>query len=159
MTRFAATPIIDGQTIIYAGAGNALKAVKLEKEGDKIVGKELWTNSETPLSFNTPVLKDGKLYGVTSASQFFCVDAASGKTAWIGPRDTGGGYGSVVDAGSVLLGNTPDSGLVVIEANDKEYKELARIKLSDSPIYAHLVVSGNRLFVKDQDSVAMFVVE
>jgi outer membrane protein assembly factor BamB len=159
MSRFAATPIIIGQTIVYAGAGNVIKAVKLVKEGDKTVGKELWTNTENPLSFNTPVLKDGKLFGVNGTSQFFCIDTETGKTAWIGPRDTGGGYGSVVDAGTVLLGLTPGSNLVVIQPTDKEYTELARIKVADSPTYAHLVVAGNRLFVKDQDSVALITVE
>ena len=159
MTRFAATPIIDGETVYFAGAGNLLKAVKLEKEGDKLVAKEQWTNAETQLVFNTPVLKDGKLFGLNGTNQFFCVDAASGKTVWIGPRAAGRGFGTVIDAGSVLLGLTPDSGLIVFEPTDKEYKELARIKLSDSEIYAHPVVSGNRLFVKDQDSVALFTVE
>jgi outer membrane protein assembly factor BamB len=157
--RFAATPIVDGDMIYHSGSGGNLKAYKLQKEGDKITHKELWSNSEVSLSFNSPVLKDGMLFGVTGASQFFCIDAQSGKTAWIGPRDTGGGYGSVVDAGAVLLGITPDSGLVVIEPTAKAYNELARIKVADSQVFAHLIVAGNRLFVKDRDSVAMFTVE
>ena len=157
--RFAATPIVDGDTIYHSGPGGNVKAYKLQKEGDKITHKELWSNPEISLSFNTPVLKDGMLFGVTGASQFFCIDAQSGKTAWIGPRDTGGGYGSVVDAGAVLLGITPDSGLVVIEPSAKAYNELARIKVADSQVFAHLVVAGNRLFVKDRDSVALFTVE
>jgi len=157
--RFAATPIVDGDTIYHSGSGGNLKAYKLVKEGDKITHKELWSNPEVSLSFNTPVLKDGMLFGVTGASQFFCIDAQSGKTAWIGPRDTGGGYGSVTDAGSVLLGITPDSGLVVIEPTGKAYHELARIKVADSQVFAHLVVAGSRLFVKDHDSVALFTVD
>jgi outer membrane protein assembly factor BamB len=157
--RFAATPIVDGSTIYHSGAGGGLKAYQLQKEGDKITSKEIWSNTDVSIAFSTPVLKDGMLFGVTGQSQFFCVDAQSGKTAWIGPRDTGGGYGSVTDAGSVLLGITPDSGLVVIEPTGKAYHEVARIKVSDSQVFAHLVVAGNRLFVKDHDSVALFTVE
>jgi outer membrane protein assembly factor BamB len=157
--RFAATPIVDGSTIYHSGAGGGLKAYQLQKEGDKVTAKEIWSNTEVSIAFNTPVLKDGMLFGVTGQSQFFCVDAQSGKTAWIGPRDTGGGYGSVTDAGSVLLGITPDSGLVVIEPTGKAYHELARIKVADSQVFAHLVVAGNRLFVKDRDAVALFTVE
>jgi outer membrane protein assembly factor BamB len=157
--RFAATPIVDGQTIYHSGAGGALKAYQLQKEGDKISSKELWTNPTASIAFNTPVLKDGLLFGVNGQSQFYCIDAQSGKTAWTGPRDSGDGYGSVVDAGAVLLGITPDSGLVVIQPTANEYKELARIKVSDSRVFAHLIVAGNRLFVKDSDSVALFTVE
>ena len=96
--RFAATPIVDGDIIYHSGPGGNVKAYKLQKEGDKITHKELWSNPEVSLSFSTPVLKDGMLFGVTGTSQFFCIDAQSGKTAWIGPRDTGGGYGSVLAA-------------------------------------------------------------
>jgi hypothetical protein len=156
----AATPIIDGQTIYYA-AGGALKAVKLEKEGEKVVAKELWSNPdpEVAVRFNTPVLKDGLLFGFNGLSQFFCVDAQSGKKAWVGPRDKGDGYGSIVDAGAVLLAITPGSELIVIQPTDKEYTELARVKVSDTQTYAHLVVAGNRLLVKDEESVALFNVK
>jgi outer membrane protein assembly factor BamB len=162
----ASTPVVDGQTIYYVLPGG-MKAVKLEKQGDKLIGKEVWSNTETTIEYNTPVLKDGLLFGLTAANRFFCVNTETGKAAWIGPggqaggggRGGQGGYGSVVDAGSVLLAITPGAELVVIEPTDKTYNELARIKVADSPTYAHLVVAGNRLFVKDKDSVAMLTVD
>ncbi len=160
--RFATTPIVDGQTIIYAGAGGTIKAVKLERDGDKISAKELWSNPENGLAFNSPILKDGLLFGLTGSEQLFCIDAQTGKSAWKAERDAGGGgggYGSIVDAGSVLLAITPKSELIVFKPTATEYAELARIKLSETQTYAHLVASGNRLFLKDRDSVALFVVE
>src|SRR6266513_91742 len=42
----AATPIVDGQTIIYAGSGRGAKAVKIEKGADGFTAKELWSNTE-----------------------------------------------------------------------------------------------------------------
>jgi len=66
------------------------------------------------------------------------------------------GYGSIVDAGSVLLALTPASQLVAFEPSDKAYTELARIKVADSQTYAYPIVSGKRLFVKDQDSVTLW---
>jgi outer membrane protein assembly factor BamB len=145
--------------IYHSGSGGALKAYKLEKEGDKITHKEVWSNPDAALSFNTPTLKDGMLFGLTSANLFFCIDAETGKTLWTGPRETGQGYGSIVDAGSVLLAITPRSEILVVQPSKTEYTEVARIKVSDTETYAHLVVAGNRLFVKDQDSVALFTVE
>ena len=101
----ASTPVVDGQTIYYAGAGGGIKAVKLEKEGDKVVAKELWSNSDASVQFNSPVLKDGLLFGLSQANRFFCVNAENGKTGWIAPGGQAGGggfggrggYGSVVD--------------------------------------------------------------
>ena len=71
----------------------------------------------------------------------------------------GGGYGSVVDAGSVLMGLTPASDLVVFEPDAKAFKEVARIKVASTPTHAYPVVAGKRIFIKDRDSVALLTVE
>ena len=42
----AATPVVEGDTIIYSGGGRGTKAVKLSKDGDKYAAKELWTNPD-----------------------------------------------------------------------------------------------------------------
>jgi outer membrane protein assembly factor BamB len=193
----AATPVVDGQIII--SPGREVKAFKLEKEGDGFVARDLWTNSEKPVVFNTPVLKNGLLYGLTGGNELFCLDATDGKMAWSapagkagegqpggggpggpgaqrpeggppgqggpgGPRGPGGrgggrGYGSIIDAGAVLLALTPSSELIAFEPGDQAYKELARIKVADSQTHAHPVVSGNRIFIKDRNSVALWTIE
>ena len=155
----AATPIADGQTLFYAGQGRGTIAVKIEKQGDEFTAKELWTNNDLSPQFNTPVLKNGFLYGLTQRGNFVCVNAADGKTAWTDATGGRGAYGSIVDAGSVLLALTPKSQLIVFEPNDKEYKELASIKVADKQVYAYPVVSGNRLFIEDQDSVTLWTVQ
>jgi outer membrane protein assembly factor BamB len=171
----AASPVVDGQTIYHGGSGRGTTAVRIEKQGDGFVAKELWSHSEKSVEFNTPVLKDGLLYGLTQGNEFFCIKAENGQTAWAAPvapatdggqagrggrgMGRGAGYGSIVDAGSVLLALTPASQLIAFHPSDKEYTELARIKVADTPTYAHLVVSGNRLFVKDQESLTLWKVE
>jgi hypothetical protein len=75
-----------------------------------------------------------------------------------GGMGRGGGYGSIIDAGSSLLVLSPSSELIVVQPGEK-FTEQAKIKISDSPTYAYPVVSGNRLFVKDQNSVALLTTE
>jgi outer membrane protein assembly factor BamB len=174
---------VDGQTIIYAGSGRGATAVRLEKEGDGFAAKELWKNPDNSVMFNSPVLKSGFLYGLTAGNEFFCLNAQDGKTAWTAPVTPattaaagaegqeggggqggrgrrggrgGGGYGSIVDAGPVLLALTPASELIAFQPSDKAYTELARIKVADKPTHAYPVVSGDRVFVKDQDSVTLW---
>jgi hypothetical protein len=65
------------------------------------------------------------------------------------------GYGSIVDAGSVLLALTPSSQLVVFKPSEKAFTAEAKIKVASSATYAYPILAGNRLFVKDKDSVAM----
>jgi outer membrane protein assembly factor BamB len=156
----AATPIIDGQTVIYTGAGRGTKAVKIEKEADGFAAKELWSNPDLAPQFNTPVLKGGLLFGLSDGGNLFCINALTGQTAWTDATERGrGGFGAIVDAGSVILALPSDSELIAFKPSGEEYVEQARIKVADMQTYAHPVIAGNRVFVRDQETVAMWTIE
>ncbi len=65
----------------------------------------------------------------------------------------------MVDAGSVLFALTPAPELVVFEANAKAYNEVARLKVAATPTHAYPVVSGNRIFIQDLDSVMLWTIQ
>ena len=157
MVYNAATPIIDGQTVIYMGKGRGTRAVRIEKQGDAFASKELWSNPDLAPQFNTPVLKDGLLFGLSDKGNFFCIDAKTGKTTWVDTtqRDRSG-FGAIVDVGQYLMAMPSNSELIVFKPSDKQYEEVAKIKVADTPTYAHPVIAGNRIFIKDQETVAMF---
>ena len=155
----AATPIVDGDTVIYSGSGRGTKAVRIEKQGDHVAARELWSNSEYSVQFNTPVLKNGLVYGISDRDMLFCIREGKDQTAWTAKTEGGRGYGSVVDAGSVLLALTPSGKLVAFEPSDKEYKEVASYKVADGDTYAHPVVSGNRIYIKDKDALTLWTIE
>ena len=48
---------------------------------------------------------------------------------------------------------------IFFEPSEKAYQEVVRVKVADTPTHAYPVASGNRLFVKDQDSVILWVVQ
>ena len=154
----AATPIVDGQTVIYAGSGRGTKAVKVEKTGDGFAAKEVWANPDNAVQFNTPVLLGGQIYGLAQSGDLFCLDAQAGKTLWttkLGGKD----FGSVVLAGPVLMALIPQGELTVFDPSDKEFKKLAGYKVASTDTYAYPVVSGNGVYVKDQDSVTLWTLE
>jgi outer membrane protein assembly factor BamB len=158
MAYNAATPIVDGQTVIYTGAGRGTKVVKVEKQADGFAAKEIWSNPELAPQFNTPVLKNGLLFGLSNRGNLFCLNAQTGQTAWT-DTNSHGGFGAILDAGSCLLVLPEKSGLIVFKPDGKEYAQIAQYKVADTPTYAHPVISGNRVFVKDQDLVAMWIIE
>lgn len=159
MAYNAATPIVDGQNLIFCGQGRGTKAFKIEKQGNTISAKELWSNPDNSVQFNTPVLKNGLLFGLSQRGSFFCVNAETGKTDWTDAVGGRGGFGAIVDAGSVLMALTSKSHLAVIEPSEKQYTELAEFKVSDKQTYSYPVIAGNRVFVKDQDSVTLWAIE
>lgn len=71
----------------------------------------------------------------------------------------GGGYGTIVDAGSVLLALTPGAQLVVFAPGEKEFKQVASYKVASGQTHAYPVVSGNRIFIKDKDSLTLWTAE
>ena len=187
----AATPIVDGQMVVYAGPTRGTTAEKIVQKGEELTAEDLWTNPDNSLQFSTPVLKDGLIFGVSNMNNLFCVNAETGQTAWSTPigataaqpeagrqrgpgrRDQGaegrrgrrgrrggrGGYGSIVDAGSILLALTPASELIVFRPSDQAYTEVAKYKVADGPTHAYPVAAGNRIFVKDSDSVTLWTVD
>jgi outer membrane protein assembly factor BamB len=148
----AATPMVDGSTVILTGSGRGIKAMKVG-EGEP---KEVWANSEISVQFNTPVLKDKLLFGISDADKLFCLSAETGKTAWTTALAGKKGYGSVVDVGPALMALTPAGELVVFEPTDKDFRSLAKYKVATSDTYAYPVVAGNRVFVKDKDALILW---
>jgi outer membrane protein assembly factor BamB len=170
MAYNASTPVVVDSVLIYGGSRRGERAVRFEKQGGGVTAKELWSNPENSVQFNSPVLKNGVLYGLTQGNQFFAIDVKTGKTEWTAPAapqatgerggrgGRGSGYGSIVDADTVLLALTPSSTLIAFEPSAGQYKEVARIKIAPTPTYACPVISGNRIFIKDQDSVTLWTI-
>lgn len=159
MAYNAATPIVHGQTLIFCGQGRGARAVRLEKQGQTISAKELWNNPENSVQFNTPVVKNDLLFGLSQRGNFFCLNTDTGKTAWTDPVGSRGSFGSIIDAGPVLVALNSKSQLTVFEPSAAQYSELAAIKVSEKQTYAYPVLAGNRLFVKDQDSLTLWSIE
>jgi outer membrane protein assembly factor BamB len=134
--------------------------VKIEKKGDGFTAKELWSNPDVATKFNTPVLKDGLLFGLSDSSNLFCINAKDGQTAWTDTTSRGrGGFAAIVNAGSVIMALPSNSELIVFKPSGKAYSELASIKVSETPTYAQPVIAGNRVFIKDKEMVTMWTIE
>jgi outer membrane protein assembly factor BamB len=155
----ASTPIVMGQTVYYTGQNRGSRAVQIEKQGDEFTPKELWSNLDVGVRFSSPVLKDGWLYGLSDRNALYCLDAKTGKAAWTwsGPPKMDN-FGAVLDAGSVLVA-LPTKELIVFKPNSEKYEEVARLKVSDTDVYATPILSGKTMYIKDRDSVIMHVFE
>jgi hypothetical protein len=81
----SATPIVDGSTLIIAGPGSGMSALKFKKEGDKLKEETVWNITDNSVGFNTPILKDGLVFGLSSADQLFCINTQTQKTGWSAP--------------------------------------------------------------------------
>jgi len=156
-TQNAASPVTDGQKVYYTGLNNGVNAIEVSRQGSSFSVSTLWKNAELSTAYNTPVLKDGYLYGLSNLNKLFCINAANGQTAWI-DETAYQNFGSVIDAGTVMVALSSTSDLVVFSPATQAFRQLARIKVADTPVYATPVLSGNRIYIKDNDSVILYTV-
>jgi outer membrane protein assembly factor BamB len=152
------SPYIDGQIIYYTGQGLGMKAVKVEKQGDQYVTKDLWSNPEVGARWNTPVLKDGFLYGFTDQKRIYCLNASTGQTSWI-DNALNSDFATIVDCGSVIIGFPQTGNLIVLKPDNKAYSEITRYKVSETLVYAFPVVAGNSVYVKDAESLMLYKIK
>lgn len=154
----SSSPYIDGNIIYYTGQGTGMKAIRVDKSGNAFSTKELWSNAETGAKWNTPVLKDGYLYGFTDLKRIYCIDAATGKTAWT-DNTVNSDFATLVDCGSVLIGLPSTGNLIVFKPDHSAYTELARYKVSETPVYSFPVVAGNNVYIKDAESLMLYKIQ
>jgi outer membrane protein assembly factor BamB len=100
------------------------------------------------------VLVNGYLYGYNN-SILTCLEFTTGKVMWRN-RSVGKGAVSYADGHLYILGENNLVGLV--EANPKEYREKGRFEIRDQglPSWAHPIVSGGRLYLRNQGTLASY---
>jgi outer membrane protein assembly factor BamB len=152
------SPYVDGQTIYITGQGSGMKALKVEKSGNDFVVKELWSNAEIGAKWNTPVLKDGFLYGFTDQKRIYCLNAANGAKAWIDDA-VNSDFATLVDCGSVLIGLPSTANLIVFKPQSSAYTEVVKYKVAETATYSYPVVAGSQFYIKDAENLTLYKIE
>lgn len=149
------TPVVYKDLLILSREGQGVEAIRLVKEGPNIVPAQVWTNKEMRLFMNTPVLQGNLLVGLSplNKGQFFSLDADTGKTLWLGPGRMAENAAILNLGGKVLLMLTNEARLVVLPATARDFKPMAEYTVADSPTWAHPVVIGNRILIKDETTL------
>jgi outer membrane protein assembly factor BamB len=149
------TPIAYKDMLILSREGQGIEAIRLVKKDQDIVAVPVWSNKETQLYMNTPVLQGHVLVGLSARNkgQFFSIDADTGKTLWLGPGRMAENAAILNLAGKVLLLLTNDAKLVVLPATSKDFTPLIEYTVAESPTWAHPTVLGNRLLIKDETTL------
>lgn len=154
----AVTPVIYKDMIIAAREDQGLTAFRLVKRETELVPEVVWSNKEVELYMNTPVLEGNQLIGlsVRNKGQFFSIDADTGKTLWQGPGRTGENAAIVNLAGKVLLLLPNDANLIVQPLTAKSYSPAAQYTVANSPTWAHPLIFGKQILIKDNSTLASF---
>jgi outer membrane protein assembly factor BamB len=155
-TTNAATPVLYGQTLIVSNGGPAF-AFTLTKRNDQWVTENAWENGDVPFRLSNIVVVGDTLFGLSTrnSGQYFGVDAKTGKTLWTS-EGRQAGNAAIVKAGNVLFSLQDDGELIVARSSLTAFEPLRRYKVADSETWAQPAISGNRIFVKDLSTLALW---
>jgi outer membrane protein assembly factor BamB len=151
-TANIATPIVRNDRVFLSsdyGTGAALLAVTAD--GPTVSARELYFSNEMRNHHASSVLIGEYLYGFSS-SILTAMHFDTGKVAW---RDRSVGKGSLVAAGGRLYVFSEGGVAGLVEPSPEGYREHGRfqIRAGNLPTWSHPVVSGGRLFLRDQDTI------
>jgi outer membrane protein assembly factor BamB len=147
-----ATPVVrENKVFVSSDYGTGAALLQLTPSGGGMRAKELYFTRDMRNHHSSSVLVGEHLYGFSSAI-LTAMNFDDGSVAW---RDRSVGKGSLVFADDRLYLYSEGGTVGLAEANPTAYREHGRfdIKTGDLPTWSHPVVSGGKLFLRDQDNI------
>jgi outer membrane protein assembly factor BamB len=151
------TPVLYEQTLIFSGLNRGTMAVNVIKRGGKWATEELWRNPDVSMYMSSPVLGGGLLFGFSHKrkGQLFCLDPRNGATLWTNDGRMGENA-AILSAGDLLFVLTTDAEFIIGRRSAEKFEPLARYTVADSPTWAHPVVVGRAILVKDASMLVLW---
>ena len=148
------TPLLVNDMVVYSGLENGTTAVRVVRKGSALATERVWHNEQVSMYMSSPVLVGGHILGLShrNRGQFFALDPATGTTEWV-TRGREADNAALLAADPWLLVGTTNAELIVARPDDEGLGEVRRYQVADSPVWAHPIVAGKRLLVKDEEKL------
>ncbi|MCB1058460.1 MAG: PQQ-like beta-propeller repeat protein, partial [Acidobacteria bacterium] len=157
------TALVDGDTVFATsgyGAGAAL--LRLEKTEDGIAAREVYfLPGETFQNHHGGLILDrGTIYTGSGHNKGLPValDKAAGKLVWGPVRNAGKSSAAIAYADGHLYLRYQDGLMVLVEATPEGYREKGAFRIPDvrRESWSHPVISGKRLYLREQDRLYVY---
>ncbi len=152
------TPVFSGNKVYYTSAyGTGCGLLNLTAADGAVKTNEVYFNRDMMNHHGGVVLVNGYVYGFSNAI-LTCMKFDTGEVAWR-DRSVGKGALTYADGHLFLLGENCTAGLA--EASPQGYKEKGRFSIPDHslPSWAHPVVCGGKLYIRNQAEIQCFDVK
>ena len=156
-TTNSLTPIVYGQTVIVSGNGRPIEAYAPARQGAVWVAPKLWENADASMRMSNGVIVRDMLISLSTRNQgqYFALDAKTGRTLWLSqPRQAA--QAAIQTAGDLLFSLEDDGELVISRVTATAAEPVTRYDLSEVETWTQPVISGNRVFIKDVSSLALW---
>ena len=158
------TPIVQGDHVFCSsGYGTGAALLQLEKAGEEIKANEVYfLDGKTFQNHHGGMILIGEhIYAGSGHNNGFpvCLEMKSGEIVWGGrQRGPGSGSAAIVFADGELYFRYQDGTMALIKATPEEYKLEGKFKIPEvrNPSWAHPVVVGGKLYLREQDNLFVY---
>ena len=149
------TPIFSDNKVFYSSAYDAGGALLgLTAQNGEVKAQEIYFTREMQNHHGGVLLINGYLYGFNN-SILTCLEFSTGKMMW---RNRSVGKGSLTYADGHLYIESEDNVVGLADASPTGYREKGRFRIPDQglPSWAHPVVAGGRLYIRNQRTLSEY---
>ena len=159
-TTTSQTPHVYQNDVIEAGRGNGITRFRVVREGNAWTTENVWHTDTVSLHMTNGVIVDDVLYGLShlNSGQYFGLDLDTGDVLWTSPPRQADNA-AIVYAGTTIFSLEADAELVVFPSSRTGFEPVQRYEVATSATWAQPTLAGNRLFVKDVDSLTLWTIE
>lgn len=154
------TPVVLNDRILaVAGYGKGGALLKLTASGNEVKAEEVYFKHELTNKHGGVVVVGGYAYGDTDDHGMpYCAEVKTGKIMWTRERQGNGrGSASVTYADDRLYFHYDNGVVALVEASPAGYKETGSLQVeTDGSAWAHPVVVGGRLYLREGNSLYCF---
>jgi hypothetical protein len=128
------------------------------REGKREV-EVIWETQQVSMFLSNPVVAGDTLFGLShlNSGQYFAIDARTGRLLWL-DRPRRATNSAVVKADELLFFLNDDAELIVARSSRTGFEPLKSYSVANSATWAQPAISGERIFIKDVSSLALWTV-
>ena len=138
--------------IASVGYGVGSKAYRVVESDGALRATLEWESPRLKSKFANLIVRDGFVYGLDDGV-LTCLDPSSGERRWKSGRH---GHGQLLLVGGLLLVQTEDGELVLVEPSPDAYRELTRFRALDGKTWNPPALAGALLVVRNDREAAAY---
>lgn len=155
-TANCCSPVAGGDMVFTAsGYGKGGSMVQLASASNETSARFGWHSNDMQVQHGGMVVVDGHVYAANEQA-VVCIELKSGTVKW---KDRSVGKGSITYADGKLFVRSENGPVAMIEASPAGYNELGRFdqpNRTQSKAWTYPVVTGGKLFLRDQDTLLAY---
>ena len=140
------------RVLVSAGYGVGTKAYRVSETGGVLAATLEWESPRLKSKFANLVVHGGFVYGLDDGV-LTCLDPASGERRWKSGRH---GHGQLLLVAGLLLVQTEEGELVLVDPSPDAYRELTRFQALDGKTWNPPALAGSLLLVRNDREAAAY---